>query len=177
MLYEGIAGLPPFNPDDDGDRLPLPVVEFRALMGDCAGIPIQTRGYAHGVPGGLKNALDWLVAGFEVNGKLVALFSASPRAAHAQASLREILTTMPAKLIGEAALTPRALRQDARRDRRSPQVSAVLSAALVASVRDVTRLNDPSKRRVQSVRTRRDKGRPRSRLAITCVAPAMIASG
>jgi chromate reductase, NAD(P)H dehydrogenase (quinone) len=61
----------------------LPVVEFRALIADCAGIPIATPEYAHGLPGALKNALDWLVAGFEVNGKPVALFSASSRAAHA----------------------------------------------------------------------------------------------
>jgi chromate reductase, NAD(P)H dehydrogenase (quinone) len=120
----------------------LPVVEFRALSGDCAGIPIATPEYALGLPGALKNALDWLVAGFEVNGKPVALFSASSRAAHAQASLREILTDDAGETDRRGA-DPSAFRQDARRGRRSPQVSAVLSAALAASVRDLTRLNDP----------------------------------
>ena len=52
--------------------------------------------YAHGPPGALKNALDWLVASETFAGKPTALLNTSPRAFHAQASLREILSTMAA---------------------------------------------------------------------------------
>ena len=58
--------------------------------------------YAHGLPGVLKNALDWLVVSEAFAGKPVVLINASPRAFHAQASLREILATMAARLVPEA---------------------------------------------------------------------------
>jgi chromate reductase len=48
------------------------------------------------------NALDWLVASETFAGKPTALLNTSPRAFHAQASLREILSTMAARLIPEA---------------------------------------------------------------------------
>ena len=55
------------------------------------------------MPGALKNALDWLVASETFAGKPVALVNASPRAFHAQASLRETLATMAAeKVVPEA---------------------------------------------------------------------------
>jgi chromate reductase, NAD(P)H dehydrogenase (quinone) len=60
--------------------------------------------YAHGVPGVLKNALDWLVSGEEFVGKPIALFNASPRATHAQASLAEIVTTMAGRIVPEASI-------------------------------------------------------------------------
>ena len=50
----------------------------------------------------LKNALDWLVGSETFAGKPVVLINASPRAFHAQASLREILSTMAARLVPEA---------------------------------------------------------------------------
>jgi NAD(P)H-dependent FMN reductase len=57
--------------------------------------------YAHGIPGSFKNALDWLVGSVEFPGKPVAVFSPSARSAHAQAQLREVLTTMSARLVGD----------------------------------------------------------------------------
>jgi NAD(P)H-dependent FMN reductase len=66
------------------------------------GLVIAAPEYAHGVPGALKNALDWLVASETFAGKPTALLNTSPRAFHAQASLREILSTMAARLIPEA---------------------------------------------------------------------------
>ena len=54
------------------------------------------------MPGALKNALDWLVASETFAGKPTVLINTSPRAFHAQASLREILSTMAARLMPEA---------------------------------------------------------------------------
>jgi NAD(P)H-dependent FMN reductase len=52
----------------------------------------------------LKNALDWLVASGELYDKPVALFSASPYARFAPASLIETLTVMMARLIPDACI-------------------------------------------------------------------------
>jgi NAD(P)H-dependent FMN reductase len=60
--------------------------------------------YAHGVPGVLKNALDWLVSSPEIVYKPVGLLNASPRSAHAQASLAETLRTMSAVLVAGASI-------------------------------------------------------------------------
>jgi len=103
VVYRDLAGLPPFNPDDDEDgRIPAPVAALRALLRTCDGLVIAAPEYAHGVPGALKNALDWLVASDVFPGKPVAMVNAAPRAFHAQAALRETLATMAARLVPEA---------------------------------------------------------------------------
>lgn len=106
-LYDQLADLPYFNPDLDRETdTPLaPVRELRAQVGRADGILISSPEYAHGVPGVLKNALDWLVSSSEFPGKPVALINISPRSTYVQASLTEILTTMSAALITDAAFT------------------------------------------------------------------------
>jgi NAD(P)H-dependent FMN reductase len=100
-LFEGLAALPPFNPDLDveGAVLPPTVSELRARIASARGLMICSPEYAHGVPGVLKNALDWLVSGPEMVNKRVGLINASPRSTHAQASLAETLQTMSAVLV------------------------------------------------------------------------------
>jgi chromate reductase, NAD(P)H dehydrogenase (quinone) len=104
LVYRDLAKLPPFNPDDDVEDRPKPepVETLRALVGASDAIVIAAPEYAHGAPGVLKNALDWLVASETFAGKPVVLINTSPRAFHAQASLREILATMAARLVPEA---------------------------------------------------------------------------
>jgi chromate reductase, NAD(P)H dehydrogenase (quinone) len=104
LLYRDLANLPPFNPDDDIEDKPKrePVATLRALVDASDALVIAAPEYAHGLPGALKNALDWLVASETFAGKPTALINTSPRAFHAQASLREILSTMAARLIPEA---------------------------------------------------------------------------
>ena len=104
LVYRELAGLPPFNPDDDVEDRPKPepVETLRALVGASDALVIAAPEYAHGLPGALKNALDWLVASETFAGKPVALVNTSPRAFHAQASLREILSTMAARVQPEA---------------------------------------------------------------------------
>ena len=88
-----------------GQPKPEPVAALRAIVGACDAIVIAAPEYAHGVPGVLKNALDWLVASETFAGKRVVLINASPRAFHAQANLREILSTMAARLLADAFVT------------------------------------------------------------------------
>jgi len=104
LVYRDLGLMPPFNPDDDIEDKPKPepVETLRKLIGASDALIIAAPEYAHGVPGALKNALDWLVASEDFAGKPTALINTSPRAFHAQASLREILSTMAARLIPEA---------------------------------------------------------------------------
>lgn len=79
-IYEGIGQLPHFNPelDKEGAVAPASVHEFRERLKAIQGLVICTPEYAHGVPGMLKNALDWVVGSGELVNKPVALISASP---------------------------------------------------------------------------------------------------
>jgi NAD(P)H-dependent FMN reductase len=102
-IYEGLASLPHFNPDDDieGATPPPAVAELRALLADADGILISSPEYAHGVPGSLKNMLDWLVSDGALVDKPVALINASPAGGEfARDSLVETLTTMNWRVTG-----------------------------------------------------------------------------
>jgi len=104
VLYDGLSRLPHFNPDVDGANASAPVVDWRTLLKAADGVLISSPEYAHGVPGSLKNALDWVVGSAEFVNKPVALINTSPRAFHAQASLTETLTTMSAQVVPEACI-------------------------------------------------------------------------
>jgi NAD(P)H-dependent FMN reductase len=131
-LFAGLAELPPFNPDLDTDNPPPVVQAFRSEIGRSDGLLICSPEYAHGVPGVLKNALDWLVGSLEFAGSPVALISANPRSAHASAQLREILSTMAARLVEPASITVdlSGLKLDATGVAADPLLSAQLREAL-----------------------------------------------
>jgi NAD(P)H-dependent FMN reductase len=106
VIYRGLDTLPHFNPDLDGEGmvLPGPVAELRRVVGEADGLVISSPEYAHGVPGSLKNALDWLVSGPEMIAKPIGLLNASPRSTHAQAALAETLRTMSAVVVEGASI-------------------------------------------------------------------------
>jgi chromate reductase len=101
--YDGLGSLPHFNPDLDREPPPPGVAEFRSELNCSAGVVISIMEYANGVPGVLKNALDWVAGSAEFYGKPVALFY-PPSASFAQVSLLETLAGMTARLIPEAFL-------------------------------------------------------------------------
>lgn len=98
-LYAQLGELPHFNPDLDEDVPPAIVGTLRDEVGNADALMICSPEYAHGVPGTLKNALDWLVASHEMPGKRIALVNASARAVHAQSQLAETLRTMATNVL------------------------------------------------------------------------------
>ncbi len=102
-LYSRLSQLPYFNPDLDNENPPLPVQEFRDELAKSDALLISTPEYAHGIPGLLKNALDWLVSDTKFAGKPVGLlYGSASDASFAQESLIEILNTMSAKVVHNA---------------------------------------------------------------------------
>ncbi len=138
-MYEGLAKLPHFNPDDDVDVPPPPVLDLRARVGAADGLLLCSPEYAHGVPGSLKNALDWLVASVELPHKPVALLNASSWARHAQASLLETLTVMTTRIVHEACVTIPVTRGDLDPDGsiESTEIRRALHDALEAFARGI----------------------------------------
>jgi chromate reductase len=105
VLYRELDQIPPFNPDLEAENGTGPVARFRAALREAAAVIFSTPEYAHGLPGVLKNALDWVVGSGELSGKPVVLVNASPRGTYAQASLKEILETMDATLLHSSEVT------------------------------------------------------------------------
>jgi chromate reductase len=104
-VYRELETLPPFNPDLDGDHAPAAVTRFRATLRACDAVLISSPEYAHGVPGVLKNALDWVVSSGELVDKPIALINASSRATRAWESLAETLGVMSARVVLDASIT------------------------------------------------------------------------
>ena len=100
-IYDGIGNLPYFNPELDREIPLLPVHHWRTQLQEADGILFCTPEYAHGIPGVLKNALDWSVSSGEFMHKPTAVISASPSidgGEKANASLVQTLRVMMADL-------------------------------------------------------------------------------
>ena len=134
-LFGGLGVLPHFSPELDGDAAPSSVYDFRALLASADGVLIYTPEYAYGIPGSLKNALDWLVTSGELWCKPVAILSASPSAlggekAHAALSLT--LSALEAEVVEAASLIIPFV--TTKLDMQKEVVDLVTRAALAASM-------------------------------------------
>jgi len=136
--FDGLDALPHFTPDldDEGAILPAAVRALRDAIAGADALLISSPEYAHGVPGSLKNALDWLVSGPEMVNKPVGLLNASSRSRHAHESLAETLRTMSAELVNGAVITVPldGRRLDAAQIAASEEFAAPLRSALRALV-------------------------------------------
>jgi chromate reductase len=104
IIFDGVAALPLFNPDLEAN-LPGQVQALHMAVAQADALLIASPEYAHGVTGAIKNTLDWLVSFEPVTGKHVMVWNASPRAQHADPSLREILHTMSLVIVEAASGT------------------------------------------------------------------------
>lgn len=93
-IFEGLDELPHFNPETKGDS--ASVVNLRQLIKEADAVIFSTPEYAFGVPGVLKNALDWLVFSGELNEKPVIAISASPLYSGGDKALASLLLTLTA---------------------------------------------------------------------------------
>jgi chromate reductase, NAD(P)H dehydrogenase (quinone) len=111
VLYDGLSGLPHFNPDDDPDGGPVApsVADLRARIGMADAVLFCTPEYAGALPGSFKNLLDWTVGGGETYGKPVAWVNVSGAnaptgGAGAHDSLRAVLGYTGAEIVEPACV-------------------------------------------------------------------------
>lgn len=103
-IFSGIDQLPHFNPDIDNETPPRPVEDFRNKLKQADAILICTPEYAMGVPGSLKNAIDWTVSSCEFSHKPTALITASSQGFKGHASLLETLRVIEANVTDDTQL-------------------------------------------------------------------------
>jgi chromate reductase, NAD(P)H dehydrogenase (quinone) len=136
-IAEPLDRLPHFNPDLDLEPAIPRVTRFRQEIATASALLICSPEYAFGVPGVLKNALDWLVSSGEVYEKPVALITASPNhggAAHAQRHLLDTLRAQQARLVDAACVSVPFVRTrfDAEGTLVDAEISRALSSGLAA---------------------------------------------
>src|SRR5918992_259779 len=96
-IYESIE-LPLFNEDIEAQGDPGPVAAFKAAIREADALLVATPEYNYGVPGVLKNAIDWASrppGRAPLDGKLAAIVGASVGvvgSARAQLQLRQTFT-------------------------------------------------------------------------------------
>ncbi len=100
-IYDGLGTLPHF---DGSENPPKVVMNFLQQVRDADGVVICSPEYAFGVPGTLKNALDWTVGGGEFSGKPVVHITASTGGEHAHESLGKTLQAIDTRIPPRASL-------------------------------------------------------------------------
>jgi NAD(P)H-dependent FMN reductase len=105
VLYDRMALLPHFDPDDDIEPLHPEVAHLRAALDGADAVVFCTPEYAGALPGSFKNALDWAVGSTVLNTKPTAVVNVSAvGASKAQLSLRVVLTYLMVDFVDEACV-------------------------------------------------------------------------
>lgn len=116
ITVHDLSPIPLYNADVEASAVPASVTELRDAVRAADGLLIATPEYNHGVPGVLKNAIDWLSRpprGSALDEKPAAILGASPGmtgTARAQSQLRQAFVftntfalTQPEVLVARAA--------------------------------------------------------------------------
>lgn len=93
-VFTGIAGLPVFSPDLEQGPLPPEVQSFVDMISRSDGLIIASPEYVRAIPGGMKNAIDWVVSRDEIVNMPIALMHASHRGDDMLKQLRLVLSTV-----------------------------------------------------------------------------------
>jgi chromate reductase, NAD(P)H dehydrogenase (quinone) len=103
-VYNELDQIPHFNPDLDNDTPPEKIIHFRNALKSADGILICTPEYAMGIPGTLKNAMDWTVSSCEFSHKPTALITASSMGEKGHTALMDVLKIIEANITNETQL-------------------------------------------------------------------------
>jgi chromate reductase len=102
-VYAEVGGLPVFSPDLEAAPPPA-VAAYIARVEAADGLLISSPEYVRSLPGGLKNAIDWLVSRETLVRKPIALLHASHRGDDMLGALRIVLATVSERFAPEIFL-------------------------------------------------------------------------
>jgi chromate reductase, NAD(P)H dehydrogenase (quinone) len=100
-IYEDLEKIPAF---DDGRLIVVPVLNFIKKISESDAVFFCIPEYAFGVPGALKNALDWTVSTTTFSDKSVALITAASGGDKAHAAMSLTLTALGTKISEQTQL-------------------------------------------------------------------------
>jgi chromate reductase len=100
-VFDHIGKLPPF---DDSSHEPDAVIDFKRQLKEADGVLFLTPEYAFGIPGMLKNALDWTVGSAELVHKPAALIVAATSGEHAYHALLLVFKALSLNISDDSKL-------------------------------------------------------------------------
>jgi chromate reductase len=140
-----IAGIPPFNQDDE-HNMPPKVTEFKKRIQAADAILFVTPEYNYSVPGVLKNAIDWASRPYGESawhGKPVAIMGASVGAlgtARAQYHLRQMFVFLNMYAVNQPeVMISNASQKFDNEGNLADDTAATLITQLLTNLRDWTR--------------------------------------
>src|SRR6187402_882657 len=133
-IFEELSGIPHFNPDLDNEVPPENVLNFRRQLKQADGILICTPEYAMGVPGTLKNAIDWTVSSMEFSHKPVALITASTAGQKGHHSLINTLKIIEADMPNDSQLLISHVRTKVKDDKITDPETLLQIKKLIGSI-------------------------------------------
>ncbi len=107
-IYDALGLIPPFDPDRNAPTPPSEVARLRERIQSADGVLIATPEYNYGIPGVLKNALDWAsiptppTREASLAHKLIAIMGASPSpfgTVRAQLALRQLFLCTDSRVV------------------------------------------------------------------------------
>lgn len=101
FLFKGLAAIPPF---DDANNTPIEVSVWRQHLQEADAVLICSPEYAFGIPGALKNAIDWTVASGEWVNKPIALITAATSGEKAHAAWLDVFKALSANITPERSV-------------------------------------------------------------------------
>ena len=105
--YVGLGEIPHYDADLDAEEAPQAVADLRERISAADALLIATPEYNGGIPGALKNALDWASTPYGASvltGMPVAVMGATPGrsgTAGAQAHLRQVLARIGCEVVAQ----------------------------------------------------------------------------
>ncbi|NXY99601.1 NAD(P)H-dependent oxidoreductase [Streptomyces sp. BR123] len=109
-IYEGLRDIPLYDEDLDVEPAPAAVADLRRRIIEADGLFIATPEYNYGIPGVLKNALDWAsrpAFDSSLTGKPIAIAGAAPTnfgTVRAQLALRQMFLWTDSKVVTKPEL-------------------------------------------------------------------------
>jgi chromate reductase, NAD(P)H dehydrogenase (quinone) len=134
QISDAPGKLPHFN---DAENTPESVQSFRHELAHADAVVICTPEYAFGIPGTLKNALDWTVGSGDFVNKPVSLITASLSGERGHAALLLVLEAISAKVIPAATLLIGGIRAKIGKDGnfKDPNTESMIRTALDELIR------------------------------------------
>lgn len=129
IIYNGLGQLPHF---DDSKEPNEAVTAFRKILKESDGVLICSPEYAFGVPGSLKNALDWTVSSGELVYKPLALITAATGGDKAHAALLNTFTALSTNVTEDTSLLISYIRSKMNAE------GMIIDTTTIVSIKNVT---------------------------------------
>src|SRR4029453_1291368 len=135
-----ISSIPLYNSDQDGEHPPDPVQKLKSSIAACAGLLIVSPEYNYGIPGVLKNGLDWAsrpAYKSPLVGKPVGIITCSEATtggARAQAAIRDCFYGCLAEVVPYVEVAIPTVQDKVQGGKLTDEKSLALASGLVKAV-------------------------------------------